>query len=148
MLMGEKIDIESPAVQSYLGILQNVITRMASNSTSCKTWCITIVSAILVVVANKSKPDYALIALIPIILFTLLDSYYLGMERGFRDSYNSFIKKLHANNATIEDIFIVSPGGGGKHITYMAVKSMLSFSIWLFYGVLAVMLYATREWVL
>lgn len=146
--MNHKLNIESPAVQSYLGILQAVITRMATNSTSCKTWCITLVSAILVVVADKSKPDYALIALIPIVLFTFLDSYYLGLERGFRDLYNKFIKRLHTNEATIEDTFIVSPGGGTFHILGLAFKSSLSISVWPFYGLLAGMLYFARTWVL
>jgi len=37
----------SQAVQSHLSIIQSVIQRMASNSTSSKAWCITLVSAIL-----------------------------------------------------------------------------------------------------
>ncbi len=41
----DKVNFESGAVQSYLGILQGVINRMASNSAGCKTWCITLVSA-------------------------------------------------------------------------------------------------------
>ena len=49
------------AVQAHLGIVQSVIQRMSANSASCKTWCITLVSAILVVVANKDEPQYALI---------------------------------------------------------------------------------------
>jgi len=59
----KKLPEESPSVQAHLGILQGVIERMASNSTSSKSWCITIVSAILVVVADKNKPDYAFLAL-------------------------------------------------------------------------------------
>ena len=120
------LNADSPSVQSYLAILQGVISRMATNSASCKTWCITIVSAILVVVADKAKPDYALISLIPIILFLLLDSYYLGLERAFRDLYNSFIKKLHEDAAVVEDTFIVSPGGGTGHIISLALKSFFS----------------------
>jgi hypothetical protein len=46
------VTFESPAVHSYLGILQNVIGRMAADSGSCKTWCITLVSAIIVVVTT------------------------------------------------------------------------------------------------
>tara|TARA_Y100000294_G_C8529053_1_gene326165 strand:- start:131 stop:433 length:303 start_codon:yes stop_codon:yes gene_type:complete len=84
----------SPSVQTHLGILQGVIERMASNSTSSKAWCITIVSAVLVIVAGKRNPDFALIALIPTFLFLALDAYYLAMEKGFRNSYNSFVKKI------------------------------------------------------
>lgn len=142
------INTDSPSVQSYLVILQNVISRMATNSASCKTWCITIVSAILVVIADKSKPDYVLIALIPIFLFLFLDAYYLGLERAFRELYNTFIKKLHTEEASIEDTFMVSPDGGTIHILILAFKSLFSISVLPFYGVLGVMVCVARKWVL
>lgn len=142
------LNTESPSVQSYLTILQSVINRMASNSASCKTWCITLVSAILVVVADKTKPEYALIAIIPILLFFFLDAYYLGLERGFRDSYNEFIKKLHSGSAEVEDTFIVSPGGGTCHILGLTFNALYSISVWPFYGVLAIMVQVAKKWVL
>jgi hypothetical protein len=74
------IDSESPSIQTHLGILQNVIQRMASNSSACKTWCVTLVSAVLVIVADKGKPDYAWIAMLPIVVFAALDAYYLALE--------------------------------------------------------------------
>lgn len=82
---------DSQAVQAHLGIMQDVIQRMASNSASCKTWCITLVSAILVVVADKGKPEYAWLALIPTVLFFALDAYYLALEKMFRLSYNNLL---------------------------------------------------------
>ena len=54
---------------------------MAENSRSCKVWCVTLVSAVLVLVARTEKPEYALIALIPAVLFLILDTYYLALER-------------------------------------------------------------------
>jgi len=60
---------DSQAVQCHLNILQNIIQRMVSISASSKSWCITLVSAILVIVANK-EPDYAFIALIPVVFFS------------------------------------------------------------------------------
>ncbi|HDZ9313104.1 TPA: hypothetical protein RUZ05_003537, partial [Vibrio cholerae] len=69
---------ESPSVQAHLTMLQNIIQRMASNSSSCKSWCITLVSAVLVIVADKGKPDYAWIALLPTVIFACLDAYYLA----------------------------------------------------------------------
>ena len=65
----DNVNFESGAVQSYLGILQGVINRMASNSAGCKTWCITLVSAIAVVVADKTNTSFIWVALIPIALF-------------------------------------------------------------------------------
>jgi hypothetical protein len=64
---------------------------MASNSASCKAWCITLVSAILVIVADKGKPQHALITIIPTVLFLVLDTYYLAIEM-FRQSYTRSLK--------------------------------------------------------
>lgn len=127
----------SQAVQAHLGIMQSVIQRMASNSASCKAWCIALVSAILVIVADKGKPQYALIAMIPNILFLVLDSYYLALEKMFRQSYNDFIEKLHNSNIDSSDLYAVLPSGS-LFRTFFA--SLLSFSIWPFYLTLFVMI--------
>lgn len=103
---------------------------MASNSGSCKAWCITLVSAILVIVADKGNPQYALIAVIPTVLFLNLDSYYLALERMFRQSYNGFIEKLHKGNVTASDLYVVSPSG---NIFKTFSCSLWSFSFWPFY---------------
>ena len=126
----------SQAVQSHLAILQSIIQRMAANSSSSKTWCITLVSAMLVIVADKGKPQYALLALIPTVLFLFLDAYYLGLERGFRNAYTAFIAKLHRGALHPEDLFVVVPQGGILCLFFSALRS---FSVWPFYGTLAVM---------
>lgn len=141
----ERISETSPSVQTHLGILQGVIERMAANSTSSKTWCITIVSAILVVVADKAKPSYALLALLPIILFAALDAYYLGMEKGFRNAYNQFVRKLHKGVITADDLFSVQPVGAPSKLQFEAFKS---FSVWGFYLVLALLILVARIYVL
>jgi hypothetical protein len=126
------LTVESTSVQNYLNILQGIISRMATNSSSCKTWCISLVSAILVVIADKNKPDYAWIALIPIILFFLLDAYYLGQERSFRAIYNDFIEKLQAGRVQTKDLFVLKPLRGSSVVTSI-YKATFSFAIYPFY---------------
>jgi len=121
---------ESPAVQAHLGITQAVIQRMATNSTSCKAWCTTLVAAILVIVADKGKPSYALIAGIPTLLFFVLDAYYLALERCFRNSYNEFIDKVHSGRVVASDLYAVEPKG---LLLKMVFQSLGSFSVWPFY---------------
>ena len=104
----DKVTFDSPSVQSYLTILQSVITRMATNSSNSKAWCVSLVSAMIVIVADKAKMDYVWISVIPIVLFLLLDSYYLSLERQFRSVYNDFIRKLHFGSATVDDVFFVA----------------------------------------
>ncbi len=137
--------INSEAIQSHLTILQSIIQRMASNSASSKAWSISLVSAILVVVADKSKPEYAIIAIIPIILFMVLDAYYLGLEKGFRDSYNSFIKKIHTKEIKIDDLFSVKPEGNVFKLTFLSLQS---FSVYPFYITLFIMILIIKNCVL
>ena len=108
----EKVSFDSSSVHSYLTIIQSVISRMAANSSSCKTWCITLVSAIVVIISKNDDPNYVWIAIIPILLFFFLDTYYLSLERQFREVYNSFIRKLHHGEATVEDVFYITPKTG------------------------------------
>lgn len=129
----------SPSIQTHLGIIQGVIQRMAGNSTSCKAWCITIVSAILVIIADKGKPNLAALATIPTLLFAALDVYYLALEKGFRNSYNAFIDKLHSGKLLPEDLYSMVPTGNLKKLQ---IDALGSFSVWGFYGSLIALIIA------
>lgn len=135
------IDFESSAVQSYLSILQGVISRMATNSAAAKTWCVGLVSAIVVLLYDNGAPEYVPIALIPLSLFAFLDAFYLGLERRFRDQYNAFIKKVHDDSASVEDLYIVSPGKGFWVSLMSVLGALTSASVWPFYGLLMLMLF-------
>jgi len=140
----DTMSVESPAVHSYLNILQGVISRMAAGSSTCKTWCITLVSAIMVVVALAGKPDSIWIGLIPIAVFLFLDSYYLAMERLFRQRYDDFIRRVQNGTVEINDTFVVKPcDDHGPHFSAIA-QTASSLSIWPFYGMLLIMLPMAR----
>ena len=141
----QPLNEESSAVQAHLTIVQGVIQRMAENSRSCKVWCITLVSAVLVFVARTDNPDHALIALVPLALFLVLDTYYLALERAFRDSYNAFVEKLHNRNLASPDIYVVAPTGS---IPKVFARSLGSFSIWPFYPVLVAMILIVWQFVI
>lgn len=144
-MINNSIDETSPSVQTHLGILQSVIQRMATNSSSSKAWCITIVSAILVIVADKSKPEFAWIATLPTFLFMCLDIYYLALEKGFRESYSSFVRKLHDGSISREDLYSVLPEGNQSMHQWESFKS---FSVWGFYIGLFILIAITKNVVL
>ncbi len=127
------LDHDSPAVQKHLEINQSVITRMAENSRSCKVWCVTLVAAILVLVARTGKADHALIALGPTVLFYVLDAYYLSLERDFRRSYSSFVRQLHEGRVAASGLFTIAPVGSIPRGTLWAM--FRSFSVPPFYAV-------------
>ncbi len=105
------LDHDSSAVRAHIEMMQGVIQRMAENSRSCKLWCVTLVAAVLVLVARTGEPSHALIALIPTLLFLFLDSYYLALERSFIKSQNVFVTKLHNGELKAADIYKVIPIG-------------------------------------
>lgn len=138
MTEDNKLETSHPSVQTHLEILQGVVQRMASNSSQCKTWCITTVSAILVVVSGRGNSDLALLALFPTFLFFLLDQYYLSLEKSFRESYNEFVKKIHEGAVCLGDLYLVEPKG--QH----SLSAIGSPSIWIFYSGLAGLIVLAR----
>lgn len=132
----------SEAVQTHLNICQSIIQRMATSSASCKAWCVALVSAILVVVADKHIPNYVLIAVLPTGLFYVLDAYYLGLERCFRRSYNEFIAKVHDQGIEAEDLYIMQPSGSVWRETLSALGL---FSTYPFYLTLFIIVVIARE---
>lgn len=134
-------EFDSASIQTHLSILQSVIQRMATNSSNSKTYCITIISAILVIVADKGKPEYAWIALFPTFVFAALDSYYLALEKGFRNSYNDFVMKLHCKSLSAMDLYFVAPKG---ELYKNQIDALKSFSVWGFYISLAVLIAITK----
>lgn len=76
--------------EKHLEFIQNVITRMGQNSFQAKAWCITVISALLVLVINKNCQNWTpyAISISVTILFCSLDTYYLYLEKGYRALYN------------------------------------------------------------
>jgi len=126
------------SIHIHLNIFQEIIKRMATNSASMKTWCVAVISALLAMLVNMEKLCYAHILIVPIILFMILDLYYLALEKRFRDSYNDFTKKLHSGLLKQNDLFIIKPYGS---VVKSLWKSLLSFSVWGFYGGIIVLIF-------
>lgn len=72
----------------HLEFIQNVITRMNTNSFQIKGWTVTIVSAILAIYASTKNSYFVLSGIFPTLIFWFLDTYYLTQERKFRGLYN------------------------------------------------------------
>ena len=139
MVETPSLNADSTAVQAHLTITQGVIQRMAENSRSCKVWCVTLVSAGLILVARTGEPQHALLALVPTFLFCILDAYYLALERAFRNSYSEFVRKLHCSEGKLSDLYEVRPTGMGLGLVSRCLGSV---SIWLFYPLVAVTILA------
>lgn len=123
---------DSESCRHYISLLQENITRMASNCTSCKSWLISIVSALfaLQLVSSDLKP-YLWISIIPTVLFFFLDAYYLGQEKRFRDVEIRFVQKMKTGEDISDDIYTFT--NGNKCPWGYFVKGLMSESTWLMY---------------
>lgn len=81
----------------HLEFIQNVITRMNSNSFLIKGWAITLVSALFALAAKDANFKFVIISYIPIVIFWILDGFYISQERQYRDLYKEVAAK--AENA-------------------------------------------------
>lgn len=77
----------------HLEFIQNVITRMNSNSFLIKGWTITLVSALFALAAKDANLNYVLITYVVIPVFWLLDGFYISQERQYRDLYSEITAK-------------------------------------------------------
>ena len=120
----------------HLEFLQNIITRMNTNSFQIKTFTITIVSALLAVFASVKNEFFIFMCIFSVLLFWFLDSYYLQQERKFRGVYNN-VSGLKQDVA-IKDFEMPIHKFTGGQFNYWNV--FFSKTIVLFYGIIMVTL--------
>ena len=123
----------------HLEFIQNIITRMNTNSFQVKGMAITIVSALLVIYASEKNPDFLIISIFPIFLFWFLDAYYLTQERKFRGLYNDFLKDNIHNLKPFEmrpDLY-----KKGKYSFWSVLFSKTIWTIYLTISVIIVLIY-------
>ena len=80
--------------RKHLEFIQGVITRLGGNLFFLRGWTITLIAALLALFIKGTNSNYIIYFLIMIIIvFWVLDGYFLAQERLFRDLYNH-VRKL------------------------------------------------------
>lgn len=74
-------------------MIENIIERMAKNCFQLKAWTMTLVVLIGGLAAKDTERKFIIIAFIPIIVFWMLDTYYLRLERQYRILYKTVTNK-------------------------------------------------------
>ncbi len=136
----------TPDELKHLDYIQSTITRMSSNQFQIKGWLIAIDTAILTIFANSFKeadgpnPYFLLMAIFPTLMFWIMDSRFLSMERRLRKIYED----VAAHKETVKpfDMPIKNYSGG----SFSILKCMVSFGNILVYfatasGFLAAFIY-------
>lgn len=125
----------------HLEMLTSIIERLASNSFMLKGWGITIVAGMFALAGKEMSSSILLFAYVPIVTFWFLDSYYLQMERKYKELYKEVILK---NEHEIDfDMDIRELKKNDSKLNY--VYCLFSVTEWGFYlpviGVIAYIMY-------
>ena len=133
--------MENKELRDYLfkeaEIVQDIISRMGTNSFLIKGWTATLVVASLIV-QGVSYHHY--VAFLPLIVFWCLDAYFLRTERLYRKLYDWLIVNrrktdeflLDMNKGNLEKRF-------GKEVSCI-LQVMFSRTLVAFYGVLLIVI--------
>jgi hypothetical protein len=77
----------------HLEFIQNVITRMNTNSFLIKGWAVTLTSALFALAAKDSNIKFVFVAYIAISVFWVLDGFFIAIERQYRALYKEVMGK-------------------------------------------------------
>lgn len=116
--------------RKHLEFIQNVITRMNSNSFFIKGWSITLITALFALAAKDANSNYVLISYIVIPVFWLLDGFYISQERKYRDLYKHVATKIE------ETIDFNMDASAFKSCSRTWLGGIFSKTLLPFYGVL------------
>lgn len=130
----------SDDARTHLTFIEGVISRMNSNSFSMKGWMVTVVAALAALFAGSTSGNakvYLYIAIIPVIIFWCLDTYYLQLEKKYRKLYEDTV----AGNVELYSMNIDNYNG---EVCYF--KVMISKTEWPVYIPVLVLLIVALIW--
>lgn len=81
-------DVSPEDRRQHLSFIQAVVTRMSQASSSAKTWLLPIVTLTYGYAVTKQQWLVAVMGLIAVVIFGVLDANYLKQERAFRKLYD------------------------------------------------------------
>jgi hypothetical protein len=122
----------------HLTMIQSVVSRMSTASSSAKGWGLTVAVAAFGFSAGTVKPLLAVLGLVVVVFFAVLDAYYLRQERLFRRLYGDSCERK-------VEIFSMDTSRYRSQVPAGAV--VWSWSVFGFYGPLALVGMAALVWV-
>lgn len=119
-------------IHKELGLIQDVIKRMAANSFQVKAWLAGIITLLAAFEREKLFTDLRLmlVLLIPICVFRYLDAFFLQTERKYRSLYNEVIARRRTGD--LGDLYDLNPHRFNAQTPSIA-RIMRSKTLWPFY---------------
>jgi hypothetical protein len=128
----------------HLEILQGVISRMAGNSFLLRGWSVTLASALFALAAKDANLKLIVLAYYPILIFWILDGYFLSQERLFRALFD---KVRQLPEAAIDFSMDTREFYGGRNSWAAAAlsKTVVIFYLSVLIAMLAVAIFLLRQ---
>lgn len=118
---------------AHMNMIQGVVTRLETNCFTLKAMAMTIAAALLAFIGTLENPNwvYPIAAILPIIVFWIMDAQYLRLGRCFRRLFDT-VRKHECKEPFSMDI--------SNHIKAekSVFKIMFTWSAASFYGIILV----------
>ena len=128
---------------AHLTMLQGVIARMGANSFTLKALAATFGSAAVAVMATVKTPSlyYAIAAIVPMVIFWLMDAQYLRLERAYRKLYDHVRKGEEVEAYSLEATPFMQDSGSVLRLAISWSVSWFYVAIFLSLGAVASLIY-------
>ena len=130
-------NFEKSDVQHFISYLEGIINRLASNGANCKNWLLAIFAECMAMQPSIQATTEKIWLAYPLVfLFCLLDSYYLGCEKYFRDMMSDFVKEVRRDgNQYIKSLYKFEKRTVSDDFNAVLV-GLSSIATWSFYAVI------------
>ncbi len=88
-----KITVAPDDRRKHLDFIQSVVTRMSSASSTAKGWLLPVVTVAYGFALTEKAESVALLGVVAVLLFALLDANYLRQEKAYRRLYDAVARE-------------------------------------------------------
>lgn len=121
----------------HLGMIQDVIKRLADNSFSVRRWTLVTVGALIALAVRADEPILAYASLGPALVFWGLDGYYLRQERLFRRLYD----RVRTSPDSVDPFAMWAPDLASPRESYRSVVfSITEFLVYFPIAIIAIVI--------
>ena len=126
-------------IQFHLEMIQNIINRFSRNSFLLKGWSVILISAFFALAAANSKIYFVFLSYFPLVVFWILDAYFLWQERLFRALYD-YVRKLQEEEVDFSMNTSIVEKQVSPWANVVISKTLLLFHGTIFTSILVVMI--------
>lgn len=124
----------------HLEMVQAVIARLGNDSFVVKGWAVTLATVLFGLSVNAKRPGLAAVAVVPTLMFWILDTYYLRSERLFRVFYEHVrtgrAGATHLKMDATSRSYIASLSGKNAEAARWRKTALRPTLIWLYLGLI------------